>query len=177
VVGAARKRGRCVETGWKNLLQADVPDIDVSWIGHADLRANPIGVKGMGEIGITGARPAVAHGSANFGSALVILCECTPKVFCYNPPGLFIRRNLHMQSRTYAWLDDVDLRRNDAAEDGDAEGDEELDEDDDDFDDDDFDDDDDLDEELDDDDLDDLDEDDLDDDDEEEASEDDDDDE
>jgi xanthine dehydrogenase YagR molybdenum-binding subunit len=42
-------------------VQADVPDIDVSWIDHSDLRANPVGVKGIGEIGITGATPAVAN--------------------------------------------------------------------------------------------------------------------
>src|SRR5438093_10339535 len=97
----------------------------------------------------------------------LILWELTGKMFCYNPPGLSIRRSFHMQFRIYAWHDDVDLRHNDTAEDGGTEDNEELDDDDfDDDDDDDFDDDD-LDEELDDDELDDLDEDDRDDDDEE----------
>jgi hypothetical protein len=149
---------------------------------HVDSQVNPARVKGIGEIGISGAASAVTNAverpsrtpPPNFRSELVILRHETPKMFCYNPPGLFIRRNFYMQLRTCAWHDDVDLRRNDTAEDGDAEGDEESDDeqDDDDFDDDDFDDDD-LDEDLDDDDLDDLDDDDLDDDDEEEASEDD----
>src|SRR5205823_11769607 len=42
-------------------VQADVPAIDVAWIDGADERANPIGVKGIGEIGITGAAAAVAN--------------------------------------------------------------------------------------------------------------------
>jgi xanthine dehydrogenase YagR molybdenum-binding subunit len=41
-------------------VQADVPAIDVSWIDAADERANPIGAKDIGEIGITGAAAAVA---------------------------------------------------------------------------------------------------------------------
>lgn len=42
-------------------VHADVPAIDVSWVEGADERANPIGAKGIGEIGITGAIAAVAN--------------------------------------------------------------------------------------------------------------------
>src|SRR4030095_4444302 len=97
-------------------------------------------------------------------------------MFCYNPPRTMQPEESLMQLRTRAWHDDVELRHNDTAEDGDTaedEGDENAD-DDDDFDNDTrADDDDEL--EDDDDDLDDLDDDDddldEDDDDEEEASE------
>jgi xanthine dehydrogenase YagR molybdenum-binding subunit len=40
---------------------ADVGDIDVSWIEEADEHVNPIGTKGIGEIGIVGTAAAVAN--------------------------------------------------------------------------------------------------------------------
>src|SRR3954465_8931040 len=39
----------------------DIPDIDVHFVGEADFEFNPIGARGMGEIGITGAAAAVAN--------------------------------------------------------------------------------------------------------------------
>jgi len=42
-------------------VNADIPMLDVSWIDQADDRANPIGVKGIGELGITGSAAAVAN--------------------------------------------------------------------------------------------------------------------
>jgi xanthine dehydrogenase YagR molybdenum-binding subunit len=42
-------------------VEADVPDIDASWIGAPDERANPLGAKGIGEIGITGTAAAIAN--------------------------------------------------------------------------------------------------------------------
>jgi xanthine dehydrogenase YagR molybdenum-binding subunit len=42
-------------------VNADVPDIDVSWIGAPDLQFNPIGCRGVGEIGITGVAAAIAN--------------------------------------------------------------------------------------------------------------------
>ena len=39
----------------------DVPEIDVSWVGVPDERANPLGIKGIGEIGITGTAAAIAN--------------------------------------------------------------------------------------------------------------------
>ena len=41
--------------------QMDVPDIDVAWVGVPDERANPLGIKGIGEIGITGTAAAIAN--------------------------------------------------------------------------------------------------------------------
>ncbi len=40
---------------------ADVPRIDVAFVGGPDLKFNPAGVRGVGEIGITGVAPAIAN--------------------------------------------------------------------------------------------------------------------
>jgi len=40
---------------------ADIPDIDVHFVGGPDFAFNPIGARGMGEIGITGIAAAVAN--------------------------------------------------------------------------------------------------------------------
>jgi xanthine dehydrogenase YagR molybdenum-binding subunit len=40
---------------------ADVPEIDVSFVGDPDFAFNPIGARGMGEIGITGIAAAIAN--------------------------------------------------------------------------------------------------------------------
>jgi xanthine dehydrogenase YagR molybdenum-binding subunit len=40
---------------------ADVPDIDVAFVGEPDFVFNPIGARGMGEIGITGIAAAIAN--------------------------------------------------------------------------------------------------------------------
>jgi xanthine dehydrogenase YagR molybdenum-binding subunit len=40
---------------------ADVPAIDIAWIDGADDRVSPIGARGIGEIGITGASAAIAN--------------------------------------------------------------------------------------------------------------------
>ena len=40
---------------------ADIPDIDVHFVGEPDFAFNPIGARGMGEIGITGIAAAVAN--------------------------------------------------------------------------------------------------------------------
>jgi xanthine dehydrogenase YagR molybdenum-binding subunit len=42
-------------------VNADVPAIDASWVDEVDEHVNPIGVKGIGEIGITGATAAIAN--------------------------------------------------------------------------------------------------------------------
>jgi len=41
---------------------ADIPQIDVHFVGEPDFAFNPIGARGMGEIGITGIAAAVANG-------------------------------------------------------------------------------------------------------------------
>src|SRR4051812_20249359 len=40
---------------------ADAPDIDVHFVGEPDFAFNPIGARGMGEIGITGTAAAIAN--------------------------------------------------------------------------------------------------------------------
>jgi xanthine dehydrogenase YagR molybdenum-binding subunit len=40
---------------------ADVPEIDVAFVGEPDFDFNPIGARGMGEIGITGIAAAIAN--------------------------------------------------------------------------------------------------------------------
>ncbi|MTJ32686.1 xanthine dehydrogenase family protein molybdopterin-binding subunit [Aphanizomenon sp. UHCC 0183] len=40
---------------------ADIPRIDVSFVGEPDLNFNSAGVRGVGEIGITGVSPAIAN--------------------------------------------------------------------------------------------------------------------
>jgi xanthine dehydrogenase YagR molybdenum-binding subunit len=42
-------------------VHADIDNIDVYFVGEPDLRFNPMGARGMGEIGITGAAAAVAN--------------------------------------------------------------------------------------------------------------------
>jgi xanthine dehydrogenase YagR molybdenum-binding subunit len=46
-------------------VNADVPDIDASWIDEEDPHINPMGSKGIGEIGITGTAAAVANAVYN----------------------------------------------------------------------------------------------------------------
>ena len=57
-------------TGWianRNIAEylvatnADVPAIDVEFINRPDLQFNPIGARGIGEIGITGTPAAIAN--------------------------------------------------------------------------------------------------------------------
>jgi xanthine dehydrogenase YagR molybdenum-binding subunit len=42
-------------------VHADIPDIDVIFVAEDDPHVNPVGVKGIGEIGITGATAAIAN--------------------------------------------------------------------------------------------------------------------
>jgi xanthine dehydrogenase YagR molybdenum-binding subunit len=42
-------------------VNADVPDIDVQFVGEPDYRFNPMGARGVGEIGITGVAAAIAN--------------------------------------------------------------------------------------------------------------------
>jgi xanthine dehydrogenase YagR molybdenum-binding subunit len=40
-------------------VNADVPEIEALWVDEVDSHVNPLGVKGIGEIGITGAAAAI----------------------------------------------------------------------------------------------------------------------
>ncbi len=42
-------------------VNADIPNIEVHFVGEPDFAFNPIGARGMGEIGITGMAAAVAN--------------------------------------------------------------------------------------------------------------------
>jgi len=46
-------------------VNADIQDIDVSWIDEHDLHINPMGVKGIGEVGIVGTAAAIANAVAH----------------------------------------------------------------------------------------------------------------
>ncbi len=47
--------------GYHIATNADVGTIDVAWIDEEDLHVNPLGVKGIGEIGIVGTAAAIAN--------------------------------------------------------------------------------------------------------------------
>ncbi|WP_328993211.1 xanthine dehydrogenase family protein molybdopterin-binding subunit [Kribbella sp. NBC_01245] len=42
-------------------VNADIGDIDVSFVDKPDLRLNPVGVKGLGEVAMVGVAPAIAN--------------------------------------------------------------------------------------------------------------------
>ena len=42
-------------------VNADVPDIDVSFVQFPDFIIGSVGARGLGEIGITGVAPAIAN--------------------------------------------------------------------------------------------------------------------
>ena len=57
-------RGRIVTRDLANYHvpgHADIPEIDVQFIDHSDPFIHPLGARGVGEIGITGAAAAVAN--------------------------------------------------------------------------------------------------------------------
>ncbi len=59
-----REHGQAVNAdlaGYLVPVHADVPEIDVSWIGEPDFNFNSVGCRGIGEIGITGVAAAVAN--------------------------------------------------------------------------------------------------------------------
>jgi xanthine dehydrogenase YagR molybdenum-binding subunit len=47
--------------GYHVAVNADVPSIEVGWIDEVDEHVNPMGAKGIGEIGIVGTAAAVAN--------------------------------------------------------------------------------------------------------------------
>jgi len=52
-------------------VHADIPDIDVILIDRPDLDANPVGVKGVGELGNCGSSAALANAIYNACGARV----------------------------------------------------------------------------------------------------------
>ncbi len=58
------KRGRYVNASLGEYLvavNADVPEVDVIMVPEEDTEVNPMGVKGIGELGVVGTAAAVAN--------------------------------------------------------------------------------------------------------------------
>src|SRR5207237_1242379 len=59
-----RRTGRCVNGNLAEYhvpVNADIVDIDVSFVPEEDTLVNPLGVKGIGELGITGVAGAIGN--------------------------------------------------------------------------------------------------------------------
>jgi xanthine dehydrogenase YagR molybdenum-binding subunit len=59
-----RRTARLVNPGLNEYLipsHADVPQIDVAFVDEQDSEINPLGAKGIGELGVVGAAPAIAN--------------------------------------------------------------------------------------------------------------------
>jgi xanthine dehydrogenase YagR molybdenum-binding subunit len=67
--------------GYHIAANADVPDIDVSWIDEHDPHVNPMGAKGIGEIGIVGTAAAVANAAYHATGLRVRDLPLTPDKF------------------------------------------------------------------------------------------------
>jgi xanthine dehydrogenase YagR molybdenum-binding subunit len=57
---------------------ADVGDIDATWLDEVDPRSNPMGSRGIGEIGIVGAAAAIANAIYNATGVRVRDLPITP---------------------------------------------------------------------------------------------------
>jgi xanthine dehydrogenase YagR molybdenum-binding subunit len=75
-VGSALTEGNTVDPRYGSLInqdlagylvpvQADIGDLDAIMLDEADDKANPMGIKGVGELGISGAGAAVANAIYN----------------------------------------------------------------------------------------------------------------
>lgn len=60
-------------------VNADVRDIDVTFLGHPDFVISPVGARGLGEIGITGVAPAIANAIFNATGVRVRDLPITPE--------------------------------------------------------------------------------------------------
>ena len=59
-----RRSARLLNRGLNEYLiptHADVPEIDIAFVEEQDLEINPLGAKGIGELGVVGVAPAVAN--------------------------------------------------------------------------------------------------------------------
>ena len=62
-------------------VHADVPNIDVSWLDKPDFDFNPIGCRGLGEIGITGVAAAIANAVFHASGVRLRDLPLTPEKF------------------------------------------------------------------------------------------------
>jgi len=59
-----RRSARLLNRGLNEYLiptHADVPEIDIAFVEEQDLEINPLGAKGIGELGVVGVAPAIAN--------------------------------------------------------------------------------------------------------------------
>ena len=59
-----RRSARLLNPGLNEYLiptHADVPEIDITFVDEQDLEINPLGAKGIGELGVVGVAPAIAN--------------------------------------------------------------------------------------------------------------------
>jgi xanthine dehydrogenase YagR molybdenum-binding subunit len=68
-------------------VAADVPDIEAHWIEEDDSHLNPMGSKGIGEIGIVGAAAAITSALHHATGARFRQLPVTPDVVLGRPPG------------------------------------------------------------------------------------------
>jgi len=70
-------------------VNADVPNIDVTFVEYPDLILSPIGARGIGEIGITGVAPAIANAIYHATGIRVRDLPITPDKLLWGgaPPG------------------------------------------------------------------------------------------
>ena len=52
---------RQAAAGWPSAVSADVGSIEATWIDEDDPHVNPMGAKGLGEVGIVGTAAAIAN--------------------------------------------------------------------------------------------------------------------
>ena len=59
-------------------VNADVPEIEAHWIDEDDPHVNPMGAKGIGEIGIVGTAAAVANAVTTRPACACATCRSRP---------------------------------------------------------------------------------------------------
>jgi len=69
-------------------VNADVREMDVSWIEDEDFRVSPMGSKGIGEIGIVGAAAALANAVFNATGIRIRDLPITPAKLVGRIPGI-----------------------------------------------------------------------------------------
>jgi CO/xanthine dehydrogenase Mo-binding subunit len=63
-------------------VNADVPDIDIIMVPEKDDLVNPLGVKGIGEIGVTGMNAAVANAVFHVAGNGFVTCRSRWRPCC-----------------------------------------------------------------------------------------------
>ena len=74
--------------GYHVAAHADVADIEAVWLDETDEHINPMGSRGVGEIGIVGASAAVANATYHATGIRVRELPLTPDLFLRGDPQL-----------------------------------------------------------------------------------------